>query len=159
VKPRAVLDTSVLLSAERHELLFLAHRKLYTIIWSSFLVNEIARVRTELAIKHGQDRNVYRARLNQFISEVSRLAILVDYTRLEGGSYTEWLKDPDDEPLLATALVGRAHCVVSWNTKDFPPTGSFAGVRYLTPPQFLADLYRQHPRRKKEFAAEEYRAP
>jgi predicted nucleic acid-binding protein len=55
------------------------------------------------------------------------------------------LKDPDDEPLLATALSGKASIIVSWNTRDFPPKGSFAGVRYLTPPIFLAEIYAQYP--------------
>lgn len=145
MKPRAVLDTSVVLSAERHELLFLAHRKLYTIVWSTFLVGEVVRIRTEWGIKHSQDRKVYRERINQLVGEISRLAVLVDYTRLEGGSYIEWLKDPDDEPLLAAALVGKAPYVVSWNTRDFPPGATFAGVRYLTPPEFLAEIYSQHP--------------
>ena len=161
MKPRAVLDTSVLLSAERHELLFLAQKRLYTIVWSSFLVSEVVRIRTEWAIKRSQDRVIYRTRINQFVTGVSQLAVLVDHTRLEGGSYTEWLKDPDDEPLLATALVGKAQYIVSWNTRDFPPTGAFAGVRYITPSQFFAEIYRQHPRRKlhDEFMAEAYHLP
>lgn len=145
-RPRAAVDTSVLLSAERHELLFLAHRGVYTLLWSAFLIAELVRIRTEWAIKQGQDRAVYRERINRFVEEVSRVAVLIDYTRLEGGTYGEWLTDPDDEPLLATALVGRAPYVVSWNTRDFPPGGLYAGVQYVTPPRFLAVLYRLHPR-------------
>ncbi len=148
VKPRAVLDTSALLGPQRHELVFLASERVYTMVWSSFLIAELARIRTEWAIKQGLPREVYRQRINQLIERLSQVAVLVDYTRLEGGNYTLWLKDPDDEPLLATALVGRATYVVSHNTSDFPPDGVFAGVRYLTPSDFLDLLYRDHPIRR-----------
>jgi predicted nucleic acid-binding protein len=161
VKLRAVLDTNVLLSEARHELLFLAHQRAYTLIWSSFLVGECVRIRTELAIRHGQDRELYRARINAFIHQVTQVAVIVDYTRITGGNYREWLRDPDDEPVLAAALVGKAHYVVSLNTRDFPPEGQYAGVQYATPAQFLADLYRQFPRRRLQeaFVASGYRLP
>lgn len=145
MKLRAVLDTSALLGPQRHELVFLAHRQAFRMVWSAFLIGELTRIRTEWAIKQGLDRQVYRERINALIQELSKIATLVDYTRLEGGNYTAWLKDPDDEPLLATALVGRAQYVVSHNTSDFPPGGSFAGVRYLTPRAFLDTLYLEYP--------------
>jgi len=145
VNPRVVLDTSVYLSAERHGLLFLARKRAYTLICSPFLINEIVRKRTEMAIQQGLDREVYRARINQYVNEISALAVMVNHTRLTGGNYTDWLRDPDDIPVLATALVGKAQFLVSWNTKDFPPNGSFAHVCYVTPPQFLGEMYRQHP--------------
>jgi predicted nucleic acid-binding protein len=113
VKLRAVLDTNVLLSQARHELLFLAHQRASTLIWSAFLVGECVRIRTELAIKHGQDREIYRARINAFVHQVTPGAVMVDYTKITGGNYREWLKDPDDEPVLAAALIGKAQYIVS----------------------------------------------
>ena len=124
MKIRAVLDTSALIGIQRHELVFPAGKGYYTIVWSPFLIAEFARIRTELAIRHGQDRAIYRTRINECINVLSRLAVTVDHTRLEGGNYTRWLQDPDDEPVLATALVGKAHYIVSLNTKDFPQTTS-----------------------------------
>ncbi len=50
--PRVVLDTSVLLSAERHEIIFMAHQGIFQFIWSPFLIAEVVRIRTEWAIKH-----------------------------------------------------------------------------------------------------------
>jgi len=140
-----VLDTSALLGPQRDELAFLASQRNFTMVWSSFLIAELTRIRTEWAIKQGLPREVYRQRINQLIEQLSRIAVLVDYTRMIGGNYTTWLQDPDDEPLLATALVGRAAYVVSHNTADFPPGGTFAGVRYLTPLAFLETLYRDYP--------------
>lgn len=142
---RAVLDTSALIAIERHELVFAARQGYFTLLWSSFIIGEYVRIRTELAIRHGQEREIYRARINHVVHELSLIAELVDYTRLQGGNYSDWLKDPDDEPILATALVGRANFVVSHNTRHFPPNGSFAGIQYLTPRGFLDWLYSQYP--------------
>jgi predicted nucleic acid-binding protein len=159
VRPRAVLDTSALLGPQRHELVFLAHQRAYTMVWSSFLIAELTRIRTEWAIRQGLEREGYRERINGLIQELSKLATLVDYTRLEGGNYTAWLKDPDDEPLLATALVGRAAYVVSHNTRDFPPGGAFAGVHYLTPLAFLDILSQEYPLKPKRGIRDSYRLP
>lgn len=162
MKPRVVLDTSVLLGPQRHELVFLAHQRAFTMVWSSFLIAELTRVRTEWAIRQGLEREIYRLRINTLIEHLSRIAVLVDYTRLEGGNYSEWLKDPDDEPLLATALVGRAAYVVSHNTSDFPPGGVFAGVRYVIPLDFLEALYQEYPpasRRGRGEKKEPFRLP
>jgi predicted nucleic acid-binding protein len=54
-----------------------------------------------------------------------------------GGSYEEWLRDPDDHPIMATALAGQADYLVTWNVKDFPPKRRFAGVTIITPDAFL----------------------
>jgi predicted nucleic acid-binding protein len=144
---RAVLDTSSLIGSLRHELIWAAERNYYTPLISTFIIGEFTRIWTELAIEFGTDRVVYRQRINQAIDTLTRLATVVDYTRLEGGNYTHWLTDPDDEPILATALVGKAHYIVSANTSDFPPGGRYAGIHYVTPPEFLAHLYRLHPRK------------
>lgn len=86
---------------------------------------------------------------------------MVDYTKITGGNYQEWLKDPDDEPVLAAALVGKAHYIVLLNTRDFPPQRHYAGVQFVSPTQFLEELYRQYPRRRlhEAFAASGYRLP
>src|SRR5579859_2297008 len=96
---RAVLDTSVLLDAERHELLYAVRLKLFTIVWSAFIAAEFARVRTELSFTHGLDPHVNRERINDFVYEVSLSALMVNYTRLRGGNYETWLTDRDDVPI------------------------------------------------------------
>lgn len=161
MKPRAVLDASALLNKERHELLYASRLNLYTIVWSAFVIAEFVRVRTELALKHGLDPRENRSRINAFIHEASLRAVMVNYTRLQGGNYTPWLRDVDDEPVLATALVGKAQYIVSWNTHDFPPGGIFAGVHYVTPVQFLDELYSQHPDKNLpgDFADSGFRVP
>jgi predicted nucleic acid-binding protein len=158
---RVVLDTSALIDVERHELAFAAHAGYFTMLWSAFIIGEFVRVRTELALEHGQSRDVYRDRIHAAIRELSLIAEFVDYTLLQSGDYSRWLKDPDDEPILATALVRRAQYVVSHNTKHFPPSHRYADVQYLIPRAFLDWLYSQLPDGKPlaDWQASDYRLP
>lgn len=77
---------------------------------------------------------------NALQEALRELGDLVDYRMIEGGNYDEWLHDPDDHPILATALAGEADFLVTWNTKDFPPKRRFAGITIITPDAFLRAL-------------------
>jgi hypothetical protein len=60
------------------------------------------------------------------------------------------LADPNDYPIWATAVVGRADYVVSANTRYFPPRGrdgrhTFGGITYLTGSAFLTLLLGEEP--------------
>jgi predicted nucleic acid-binding protein len=138
----AVLDTSVLMSEHRHWLWLLARQGYYRPVWSPFIVNELVRIRVEKAIERGVDRAVYRDRVNELIHVLSDVCRIVNHrdARPRGS-----LRDPDDEPILATALVARAAYIVSLNTRDFPPTGVALGVRFVTPTDCLADLITRNP--------------
>jgi predicted nucleic acid-binding protein len=51
------------------------------------------------------------------------------------------LPDPQDEPFLAVAIAGRAACLVTGNTADFP-SSSCQGIPVFSPNQFL-EFYKQ----------------
>lgn len=139
---RAVLDTSVLLSVDRHWLWLLAREQVYDAVWSTFIVGELVRIRVEQAIARGVERAVYRERINNLVHRLSDVAQVADYrTILIDGV----LSDPDDEPILATALAGRAGYVVSHNVRDFPEAGTALGVRFVTPSAFLTLLEAANP--------------
>lgn len=140
--PRAVLDTSVLMSEHRHWLWGLAKFDYYEAVWSTFIVGELARVRTELSIARGVERGFYRERINNLIHLLSDVLLVGDYP---SAATSNILSDPEDEPILATALAAGAGIVVSLNTRDFPPSGEVLGVRFLTPQAFLATLETRHP--------------
>lgn len=140
--PRAVLDTSVLLSEHRHWLWLLARLGYYEAVWSAFIVGEMVRIRVEHSIRHGVHRTVYRQRVNDLIDLLSDALLLVNH---RASSAVGLMRDPDDEPTLATALTGGADCIVALNTRDFPTHGEAANVRFLTPQVFLADLTSLHP--------------
>lgn len=134
---RAVLDTSALLSADRHWLWLLAREQVYEAVWSTFIVGELVRIRVEQAIAHAVERAVYRERINNLVHRLSDVARVADYRAI---LIDGLLSDPDDEPILATALAGRAGHVVSHNVRDFPPDGTALGVRFVTPAAFLTLL-------------------
>ncbi|HZS87547.1 MAG TPA: PIN domain-containing protein [Chloroflexota bacterium] len=138
----AVLDTSVLVAEQRHWLWLLAQDGYYDAFWSTFIVAELVRVRVELGIARGNERAVYRARINNLVHRLSDVLRLADYRTILLGDV---LPDPDDEPILATALAARVPFVVSLNTRDFPSGGTVLGVRFLTPGDFLAVLGARYP--------------
>lgn len=129
IRLRAVLDTSVLLSAERRPLLFLASQGLYTLVWSQFIADELQRKLIEMGWS--------AANGTALIAAIVELAEMVDYRQITGGSYDTWLHDPDDHPIMATALAGQVDYLVTWNTHDFPPKRRFAGITIITPDAFL----------------------
>lgn len=139
---RAVLDTSVLLSEHRHWLWLLARLGYYEAVWSAFIVGELVRIRVEHSISHGVERPVYRQRLNDLVRLFSDELLIVNY---RAAIATGLLADPDDEPILATALAARAECIVSLNTRHFPEGNEASGVRFLTPRAFLAEIESLHP--------------
>lgn len=139
---RAVLDTSVPLSEHRHWLWLLARLDYYEAVWSTFVVAELVRIRVEHSISHQVVRAVYRQRINDLIHLLSDQLSLVNYRQVNVAGL---VPDPDDEPILATALAAGADCIVSLNTRDFPLAGQVVGVKFLTPPLFLTELITRHP--------------
>lgn len=129
---RAVLDTNVLLNVDRKPLLLLASLGIYTLIWSDFIRNELERKMIEI----GWGVETSKA----LVSTIESVAKVVDHRDIEGGNYEDWLRDPDDHPIMATALAGKVDYLVTWNTKDFPPKKRFAGITIITPDAFYRRL-------------------
>lgn len=154
MKPKAVLDTSVLIGPERDALMYLAHKGLFRIVWSSYGIAEYARVYMRQCHRLNVPERKAVEELNNWIGEVSKLAKYAEYTRLTR-MRVPLLRDPDDVPFLATAIVGNAQYFVSDNTADFPPPHlnpfphplhPFRRVRYITGPAFIDEILRGHPR-------------
>ena len=140
--PRAVLDTSVLISYERHWLWSMAQLGFFKAVWSAFIVGEMVRIRVENSIARNVDRSVYRRRVNLLVHRLSDVLTVADYRSI---LLDEVLPDPDDDPLLATALASGAQYVVSLNTKHFPSGATVMHVRFTTPGDFLTMLDELYP--------------
>ncbi len=140
--PRVALDTSVLISYERHWLWSMAQLGVFEAVWSAFIVGEMVRVRVESSIARDTARSVYRRRVNLLVHRLSDVLTIADYRSilLDGA-----LSDPDDDPILATALAAGAQFVVSNDVKHFPPGATIMHVRFVTPADFLILLDELYP--------------
>ncbi len=134
-KPRAVLDTDVLLGPLRNILIELAEREVYTLFLSRFHAWELGRVAQRIGFGEDKHKQLF-SRLDAIIAH------LVDHRRYTG-LYPDWLQDPDDHPLLAAALAAQADYLVTANTRDFPPDQRFGRLTVVMPQEFLDILI--HP--------------
>lgn len=137
-----MLDTSVLVGNERHWLWLYARDGYYEAAWSTIVVAELVRVRMRLASRQGVEELVQRRRIYNLVHQLSDVLIVADYRSilLDGA-----LPDPDDDPVLATALASGSQYVVSLNTKHFPPGNEIMHVRFVTPADFLTVLGALYP--------------
>ncbi len=132
--PRIVLDTSALVSDERHWLWLYAQEGYYEAVWSTIIVAELVRVRMRLARRQGIEELVQRRRIYNLVHRLSDVLTVADYRSI---LLDATLPDPDDDPILAAALASGAQYVVSLNTKHFPPGATVMHVRFITPADFL----------------------
>lgn len=156
---RVTLDSSVLLGPKEPEFLAAADLGYYHGYWSSWIVAEFARVRTEWIIRRTlkelasraeaeQRLGRSRARVNTAIDELSGVLTLVDY-RSAPATDLSWLSDPDDLPVVRTALAaGVPGTLVTDNSKDFPLREARNGIMILSSSDFLDALYLAYPEAK-----------
>ena len=129
------------MSAHRHWLWLLAREGYYEGVWSTFIVNELVRIRVETALRRGVAREMYRQRINDLIHLLSDVLLVADYRKVDA---TRSLGDPDDDPQVAAALDAGATFVVPLNERDFPKGREVRGIRFMTPQEFLAELVILH---------------
>jgi len=152
---QVVLDSSALLGAQRGPLVAAAALSYYTIFWSSWIVAEFARKRTEWiaerASRDGCDRSETRRRLrdsrrrvNAFIRHCAPILRSVDYADVATDNF-DWLRDSDDWPIMQTALAANADVLVTENSADFPLGEVRNGIRILGSTVFLRELFDRHP--------------
>lgn len=154
-RPQIVLDSSVLLGSSRRILVAGAALRYYNVYWSSWLISEFVRKRTEWianrAVKEGcttaelrQRQRASRQRVDAAIAEMSHIFRLVDYTAAPPTDLA-WLGDANDWPVVQTALVARAAVLVTDNARDFPIGEVRNGVQIVNHDQFIAALYARFP--------------
>lgn len=152
---RVVLDASALLSGYSPDLLAAADLAYYTGYWSSWIVNELVRKRTEWiaerATRDGcglaelrQRLRESRDRVNTLIDHYSGVLRSVDYSASPRADLS-WLADRDDWPVMQTALAARADVLITENSSDFPLGEKRHGVLLLRSSAFLTGLYSRFP--------------
>lgn len=145
------LDSSVLLGRRNWELLAAARLGYYRGHWSIWISDEIVRVRTEMiALRAARDRAdvpetrrrlvASRERINAFCAHCSRVLTIVDYTAGLDADLS-WLRDPDDRPILATAIAAGVPGILVTDDKGFPTGESRGGILFLGSAEFLSALH------------------
>jgi putative PIN family toxin of toxin-antitoxin system len=138
---RAVLDANVVISAMLvrgslpWQVASLAQTG-YTLVWSSDIVAECIRVAGYPKL---------RSRF-QMSDPMGFLAWLVDTAEVVAGELPQVnavRADPSDDVYLATALAGAAPFLVTGDRKHLLALKEFAGVRIVTPGEFLTAIGRR----------------
>jgi len=133
---KVVLDVNVLIAAEAARGLCLDVVVDCLARHEIILCNEmLVQMRRALGRKLGAPREMVD-RLDALYREQSRIVTPLDVPRSA-------CRDPDDLPVLGTALAGGASVIVTGDN-DLLVLGSFGGTRIITPRRFLED-YRAGP--------------
>jgi predicted nucleic acid-binding protein len=117
----ALLDTSVLRpSLQRDFLLSLAIEGMYRPLWSSTILAELEYTETQKLMDRCEQPDVAAMRARHLIEQMTAAfddALVENWEPHEG---TFGLPDPDDEHVVAAAVVGGAGAIVTENLRDFP---------------------------------------
>jgi predicted nucleic acid-binding protein len=134
----ALLDTCVLWpSLQRDFLLSLAIEGMYRPIWSSAILEELEVSETaKLTGKVGMNSDEAEHRVRHLIEQMRTAFDDAEVVGWEGLEGTYGLPDPDDEHVLAAAVVGGAGAIVTHNRKDFPRDKMPHGLEVLSPADF-----------------------
>ena len=140
----AVLDTCVLWpSLQRDLLLSLAAERTFRPLWSSAILDELMHHEAEKLTRRGWERDdadAVAARL------ITRMALAFDDATVTGWEAREGsfgLPDPDDEHVVAAAVIGRAEVIITANLKYFPAARLPPGLHAISPAQLVRDTVRQ----------------
>jgi predicted nucleic acid-binding protein len=141
-----VLDTSVLWpNLQRDFLLSLAVERLYRPLWTTAILDELEYSETRKFLSRGETEDLAAQRARHLIERMRSVfddALVQNWEPLDGRF---GLPDPDDEHVLAAAVVGGAGGIVTHNVRDFPTPQVPAQIHVLRPAAFAADTVSVSP--------------
>ncbi|WP_082157189.1 PIN domain-containing protein [Kocuria sp. SM24M-10] len=136
----AILDTCVLWpSLQRDFILSMAAEGLYRPLWSEAILGELRRHEELKLLGRGVEAKDSQRRADYLIMKMRTNfddALVTGWEPLEG-SYG--LRDPNDEHVVAAAVVGGAGGIVTDNFKHIQPEKVPAHIKVLHPAEFAAD--------------------
>lgn len=142
----ALLDTCVLWpSLQRDFLLSLAVEGTYRPLWSAAIFEELEETETRKLIERGEEEAGAAARTQRLLEQMRSRFDDAEVQGWEGLEGSYGLPDPDDEHVLAAAVVGGAGAIVTHNVDDFPADRIPKGIKILKPPVFAYDTVALHP--------------
>lgn len=141
----AVLDTCVLWpSLQRDFLLSLAFEQVYRPVWGSVILDELQEQEESKLEQIGAPSASDRA--SRLVSTLRQAFSDAEVTELELVRAVG-LPDPDDEHVVAAAILGRADVIVTHNLKDFPHAKLPGSLFVLPPDEFARDMVIAEPTR------------
>lgn len=142
----ALLDTSVLWpSLQRDFLLSLAVEGMYRPVWSAAILEELEYHETAKLIALGENSGEAAARAARLVGQMRTAFDDAEVSGWEALEGTYGLPDPDDEHVVAAAVVTNAGAIVTHNLRDFPPDKLPAGIRALPPATFALNTVSLDP--------------
>lgn len=142
----ALLDTSVLWpSLQRDFLLSLAIEGMYRPVWSDAILDELEGTEHAKLISRGADDTTASKRSHRLV-ETMRTAF--DDALVEGWEALEGsfgLPDPDDEHVLAAAVIAGAGAIVTSNLRHFPAALLPGTIEPLSPAEFALNTVALSP--------------
>ena len=143
----ATLDTSVLWpSLQRDFLLSLAIEGAYRPTWSSVILDELEFHEEAKLVTRETPTDEAARRAATLIAAMRREfadAEVAGWELLEG---TFGLPDPDDEHVVAAAVIAGAGAIVTENTRDFPRDKIPPSIQVLTAREFTRNTVALNPR-------------
>lgn len=144
----ALLDTNVLWpSLQRDFLLSLAAEGLYRPLWSAAILEELHEHEARKLISRGTAHDEALARTEHLIARLRMAfddAVVSGWEPLDG---TFRLPDPDDEHVVAAAVVGGAGVIITDNLKHFPAEQVPRQLDVQTAREFAANTVSVDPAR------------
>lgn len=142
----ATLDTNVLWpSLQRDFLLSLAVEGAYRPTWSSVILDELEFHEAAKLVKRGMLQGEAAERASNLVAAMRREfadAEVEGWEPLEG---TFGLPDPDDEHVVAAAVIAGAGAIVTENTKHFPSGKIPHSIQVLTAREFAKNTVALNP--------------
>lgn len=156
-----VLDTSVLAGASRPLAIAVVATGYVKGYWSHWIALELGRTRAdwvaERAVRQGWDLKETRRRqavsarwVNDLVDDLTRILEAVDYGRAPAADLS-WLEDPDDRPVIQTALAAGADAIVT-EDRHFPIGETRNGLLFLDTRAFLDAVYARWPEARADVA-------
>jgi hypothetical protein len=130
---------------QRDFLLSLAVEALYRPLWSEPILDELEYHEAAKLVDRGLNRASADAQASRLVEQMRSVfedALVENWEPHEG---TFGLPDPDDEHVVAAAVVGGAGAIVTDNIRDFPRTKVPQHILILTPAAFAADTVATNP--------------
>ena len=120
---------------------------LYRPVWNTVILDELHYEERAKLIGRGADAISATRRADRLVAEMRRYFDDAEVTGWEGLDGRYGLPDPDDEHLVAAAVVGGAGVIVTHNLRDLPVSRMPHGLQVLPPAEFAANTVALSPTR------------